>query len=156
MRSALLAAFVSWASANPIIFTIKAIAKVVKEKVEEVTGGGSERTVERVTVSDDGSKKTTHYSDGSRSTRNAAPGTFSQSEAVEMALGGIVTGPTNAMIGEAGDEAVIPLDQLGRMIGAGAGGGMTVVFNDAVYGFEDFEDKINQAWHERERRGRIG
>ena len=28
---------------------------------------------------------------------------------VEMATGGIVTGPTNAIVGEAGPEAVIPL-----------------------------------------------
>jgi len=40
-----------------------------------------------------------------------------------MALGGIVTGPTNALIGEAGAEAVIPLDRLGEMTGLGRGGG---------------------------------
>jgi len=38
-----------------------------------------------------------------------------------LAAGGIVTGPTLAMIGEAGPEAVIPLDRLGR-----GGGGITV------------------------------
>jgi hypothetical protein len=38
-----------------------------------------------------------------------------------LAEGGIVTGPTLAMIGEAGPEAVIPLDRLGGM-----GGGVTV------------------------------
>jgi hypothetical protein len=32
-----------------------------------------------------------------------------------MALGGIVTGPTAALIGEAGPEAVIPLDKMGGM-----------------------------------------
>ena len=36
-----------------------------------------------------------------------------------LAAGGIVTGPTLAMIGEAGPEAVIPLDRMGQM---GAGG----------------------------------
>jgi len=41
-----------------------------------------------------------------------------------MADGGIVTGPTTAVIGEAGPEAVIPLDQLGRF-----GGGMNVTIN---------------------------
>lgn len=41
----------------------------------------------------------------------------------KMALGGIVTGPTNALIGEAGAEAVIPLDRLGEMTGLGRGGG---------------------------------
>jgi hypothetical protein len=34
---------------------------------------------------------------------------------VALAEGGIVTGPMNALIGEAGPEAVIPLDKLGRM-----------------------------------------
>ena len=36
-----------------------------------------------------------------------------------MADGGIVTGPTLAMIGEAGPEAVIPLSQMGNMGGSG-------------------------------------
>jgi hypothetical protein len=34
---------------------------------------------------------------------------------VALAQGGIVTGPMNALIGEAGPEAVIPLDKMGRM-----------------------------------------
>lgn len=34
---------------------------------------------------------------------------------VELADGGIVTGPTSALIGEAGPEAVIPLDRFGSM-----------------------------------------
>lgn len=37
-----------------------------------------------------------------------------------LAKGGVVTGPTLAMIGEAGPEAVVPLDRLG------AGGGITI------------------------------
>jgi hypothetical protein len=36
---------------------------------------------------------------------------------VALAEGGIVTGPMNALIGEAGPEAVIPLDRLGKMGG---------------------------------------
>lgn len=40
-----------------------------------------------------------------------------------LASGGVVTGPTLAMIGEAGPEAVIPLDRLS----GGGGGGVTVV-----------------------------
>ena len=35
-----------------------------------------------------------------------------------MAEGGIVTGPTTALIGEAGAEAVIPLDKMGGMMGS--------------------------------------
>lgn len=39
-----------------------------------------------------------------------------------LAEGGIVDSPTMAMVGEAGSEAVIPLDRLESMISAGAGG----------------------------------
>ena len=41
-----------------------------------------------------------------------------------MAAGGVVTGPTLALIGEAGPEAVIPLDRMGSM-----GGGNNVTIN---------------------------
>jgi hypothetical protein len=40
-----------------------------------------------------------------------------------MAEGGIVTGPTLALIGEAGPEAVVPLSQMGNMA---TGGGVTI------------------------------
>jgi phage-related protein len=46
-------------------------------------------------------------------------------ELVPMATGGIVTRPTNALIGEAGPEAVIPLSKLGQM-GGGATYNITV------------------------------
>ena len=38
-----------------------------------------------------------------------------------LAHGGVVTSPTVAMVGEAGPEAVIPLNQLGMMFGGGGG-----------------------------------
>jgi hypothetical protein len=44
-----------------------------------------------------------------------------------MANGGIVTGPTLALIGEAGPEAVVPLSALGNM-----GGGVTVNVNGGI------------------------
>lgn len=46
-------------------------------------------------------------------------------DAGSRALGGIVTGPMRAIIGESGPEAVIPLERLDRMIGGlvGTGGG---------------------------------
>ena len=44
-----------------------------------------------------------------------------------LARGGLVTGPTNALIGEAGPEVVIPLNRFERMIGLdGDGNGRTV------------------------------
>jgi hypothetical protein len=50
---------------------------------------------------------------------------FSMPDIPMLAAGGIVTGPTLAMIGEAGPEAVIPLDRMGQM----GGGGTTVNIN---------------------------
>jgi hypothetical protein len=44
-----------------------------------------------------------------------------------LAEGGIVTGPTLAMIGEAGPEAVVPLSKMGGM-----GGGITVNVNGGL------------------------
>src|SRR5262245_4728131 len=44
-------------------------------------------------------------------------------KAIKLAEGGIVTGPTLAMVGEAGPEAVIPLDRAGM----GMGGVQTII-----------------------------
>jgi hypothetical protein len=54
--------------------------------------------------------------------------------------GGIVTRPTNAIVGEAGPEAIIPLNRAGAM------GGQTihVHFHGDVYGMDDFERKIEK------------
>ena len=57
-----------------------------------------------------------------------------------LALGGITQGPTNAMIGEAGAEAVIPLDgtRARRMLrGSGLGG---TVINLTLNGVLDAKD----------------
>jgi hypothetical protein len=51
-------------------------------------------------------------------------GTIPDVKLPRLAEGGITTGPTIAMIGEKGPEAVIPLDRLGSM-----GGGMTLNVN---------------------------
>lgn len=48
--------------------------------------------------------------------------------ATPFALGGIVTGPTNALIGEAGPEAVIPLEKMSQVLGF-KGGGSSIVIN---------------------------
>lgn len=46
------------------------------------------------------------------------------------ALGGIVTGPMRALVGEAGPEAIIPLDRLDRMLASvtGTAGNQTIIF----------------------------
>jgi hypothetical protein len=52
-------------------------------------------------------------------TNYAGPGTSNSQRGgfTAMAAGGIVTSPVNALIGEAGPEAIIPLDRLGKMGG---------------------------------------
>jgi len=71
---------------------------------------------------------------------------------IKLAEGGIVTRPTLAVVGERGPEAIIPLNQYGRAIGAGAGGvSMTVNFYGDINNAGDLDeissrlaDKLNQ------------
>ncbi len=56
-----------------------------------------------------------------------------------LAKGGIVTKPTIAMIGEAGAEAVVPLNKAN-----GLGGGITIIVNGDVSG-QDLIDKVSNA-----------
>jgi SLT domain-containing protein len=55
-----------------------------------------------------------------------------------MAAGGIVTSPTLALIGEAGPEAVIPLNRAGA---TGLGGGITI---NVEAGLVSTPDQIGQ------------
>ncbi len=59
----------------------------------------------------------------------------------KLAVGGIVTGPTRALIGESGPEAVIPLNRL-----SGQGGNQTinVTINGWVGNDQDIAEKIRQ------------
>ena len=69
-------------------------------------------------------------------------GTMGLPKIPKLAEGGIVTGPTLAMIGDnpSGKEAVVPLEKAGEMgFGGGGGGGMTVNIN--VGGVTDRTDK---------------
>jgi len=66
-------------------------------------------------------------------------------EIPQMAKGGIVTGPTLAMIGEAGAEAVIPLNRLDRMTGGQAKGEFTLRGQDLILALEragDFRARV--------------
>lgn len=51
-----------------------------------------------------------------------------------FAKGGVVTEPTPALVGEAGPEAIIPLDKMQS--------GITIQFNGNVYGMNDFERQV--------------
>lgn len=48
---------------------------------------------------------------------------------VKMATGGIVTKATSAIVGEAGPEAIIPLDKLEKLMGGSGGKGVNVTIN---------------------------
>tara|TARA_R110002012_G_scaffold33393_2_gene97816 strand:+ start:7238 stop:8950 length:1713 start_codon:yes stop_codon:yes gene_type:complete len=59
----------------------------------------------------------------------------------ELAKGGIVNGPTLAMIGEDGPEAVVPLNRKNNPNGIGLGGGGATTININVGGVTDRTDK---------------
>jgi tape measure domain-containing protein len=56
-----------------------------------------------------------------------------------FASGGIVTGPTPALVGEAGPEAIIPLSRMGSL------GGITVNNYGDVFGIENFVELVGEA-----------
>jgi len=61
-----------------------------------------------------------------------------------MAEGGIVTGPTNALIGEAGPEAVIPLSKMG-------GFGDTIIIMGDMLTQEEAYDRVTRYQQQRSR-----
>jgi phage-related protein len=63
---------------------------------------------------------------------------------VALAKGGLVTGPTNALIGEAGPEMVIPLDRFESMMSSG-GDGRTVNYYAAPNKSFDAEQELRLA-----------
>ena len=73
--------------------------------------------------------------------KNDKPSPASQITIPKMASGGIVTGPTLAMIGEAGPEAVIPLN--GR--NSGMGGGVTINVSGGISSAADIGRSVVDA-----------
>lgn len=69
-----------------------------------------------------------------------------------MAEGGIVRRPTLLVAGEAEDEAIVPLSQLGRF---GGGGDVHIHFHAPVYGMSDFRNAVTQAVIGSQRQGRL-
>jgi phage-related protein len=59
-----------------------------------------------------------------------------------LAEGGFVTGPTQALIGEAGPEVVIPLDRFEKMVGMDGEGGSTVNYYAAPNKSFDAEQEL--------------
>ena len=59
----------------------------------------------------------------------------------KLATGGIVTTPTTALIGEAGPEAIIPLNRMGSM----SGSSVNIVINGSVTTESDLVNTIRNA-----------
>jgi len=70
---------------------------------------------------------------------------------IPFADGGIVTGPTNALIGEAGPEAVIPLNKLDQFMGGGQH--VTVSVKDQVIRGQDIHTSYHVSQRNQRRRG---
>jgi phage-related protein len=64
---------------------------------------------------------------------------------VKLATGGLVTGPTNALIGEAGPELVIPLDKFESWMNMGAAGGKALNYYAAPNQSLDSETELFNA-----------
>ncbi len=71
-----------------------------------------------------------------------------------FAEGGIVRKAVHGIVGEAGPEAIIPLDRLESFIG-GSGGGTHVHFHGNVYGMRDFERKVYEVTERAEKDSRM-
>ena len=69
-----------------------------------------------------------------------------QSPIPRFAEGGIAKSATLGIFGEAGTEAIMPLDRLENMLAnKNRGGNTTVIFEGDVYGLKDFERKVQSA-----------
>jgi phage-related protein len=68
-----------------------------------------------------------------------------------FAAGGIVTGPTLGLVGEAGPEAIIPLSQLSNVMG---GSGVTVIVQGSVVTEGDLIETVRRGLIEAQRSGR--
>src|SRR5690606_41736287 len=66
-----------------------------------------------------------------------------------MASGVVVTRPTVALVGEAGPEAVVPLD---RGFGGFGRSEVHVHFHGPVYGMDDFDRRVEQSMQRANRR----
>lgn len=63
----------------------------------------------------------------------------------KYAVGGLVTRPTRALIGESGPEVIAPVKAFERLIGAGAGNGTTINYYAAPNNSLDAEAALQQA-----------
>ena len=80
--------------------------------------------------------------------KNKIPGVKRAPDIPELAAGGIVSKPTIALIGEAGPEAVVPLDRQFGNIGTG---GPTNIWNVNLYGGGSWREFVETVTKEQQR-----
>jgi predicted transcriptional regulator len=113
----------------------------MRDQIQRTFAKASQRDAAGMTAGADRARQSAIALQGEVDRRRAA--------AQAMATGGIVTGPTLAMLGESGPEAVVPLNRGG----AGGMGATNIHFHGDVYGMEDFERKVAGVAVRQQRRG---
>lgn len=121
-------------------------AKATYQAVAAQFGSGSKQAKEAMSQSIAAKKNLQAVEKALASTVTAVTGGGSAMPWQFMATGGFVTGPTPAIIGEAGPEVVYPLKDFERMMGLdGNGNGKTLVYYAAPNQSVDSEQALFQA-----------
>jgi hypothetical protein len=127
---------------------LKAINKefksVIKEMKGEVAGMASAIANLRSAISSARSEAASAAAAAAAASA-ASAASASAGKRVKLATGGLVTGPTNALIGEAGPELVIPLDKFESWMNMGAGGGKALNYYAAPNQSLDSETELFNA-----------
>jgi phage-related protein len=127
---------------------LKAINKefksVIKEMKGEVAGMASAIANLRSAISSARSEAAS-ASAAAAAASAASAASASAGRRTKLATGGLVTGPTNALIGEAGPELVIPLDKFESWMNMGAGGGKALNYYAAPNQSLDSETELFNA-----------
>ena len=127
---------------------LKAINKefksVIKEMKGEVAGMASAIANLRSAISSARSEAASAAAAASAASASSAA-RAAAGRRTPFATGGLVTGPTNALIGEAGPELVIPLDKFESWMSMGAGGGKALNYYAAPNQSLDSETELFNA-----------
>jgi len=112
---------------NRIMGAIDGIASRIEGIVDRVRGifGDADRAERRAREAEDAAEEAAAAASAAASAAGASASSGGSvagggDAPMGFATGGIVTGPMRAIVGEAGPEAIIPLDRLDSMLGGGA------------------------------------
>jgi hypothetical protein len=118
---------------------LKKIKKAFREDIKEMQG-----LVSSMSASISGLMSQISSAQSAASAAKSAAAAI-PAKKVKLATGGLVTGPTNALIGEAGPELVIPLDKFESMFGMMGGSGKAINYYAAPNQSLDNEQELFQA-----------